>query len=246
VNDPAPTTPAGWFPDPLGRYDHRWFNGTTWTSDVSLHGQRYVDPAPLIAGPVQGWATPARRSRTMAVLALIVGLAALSTAWMPFFVVLGIGGGIAAITLGIIAVRRVGRGTADGRGLAVAGIVLGGLALAVSPVGIALTATAYREILRFAQPGRVVTTIDQCTASGGSLMIAGTIENREDDERDYVIDIAVSSPGDDVEHRIVSVDDVAPGATEPWSISVTSSVTSPTCRLDQVTGPYPFGLEPTG
>lgn len=246
MNDPAPTTPAGWFPDPLGRYDHRWFNGTTWTADVSLRGQRYVDPAPLTAGPLHAGATPARPSRTMAVLALIVGLAALSTAWMPFFVVVGIVGGVTAIVVGIIAVRRVGRGTADGRGLAVAGIVLGGLALAVCPLGIVLTATTYREIVRFAQPGRVVTTIDRCTASGGSLMIAGTVENREDDVRDYVLDIAVASPDDDVVHRRVSVDDVAPGATEPWSISVTSSVTSPTCRLAQVTGPYPFGLEPAG
>jgi hypothetical protein len=246
VNDPASTTPAGWFPDPLGRYDHRWFNGTTWTADVSLRGQRYVDPAPLIAGPAHGWATPARPSRTMAVLALVFGLAALSTAWMPFLVVVGIVGGITAIVVGIIAVRRAGRGTADGRGLAVAGIVLGGLALAVSPVGIALTATTYRELVRFAQPGRVVTTIDRCTASGGSLMIAGTVENREDDERDYVIDIAVSSPGNDVFRLRAPVDDVAPGATEPWSISVLSSVTSPTCRLAQVTGPYPFGLDPDG
>lgn len=40
-------TAAGWFPDPLGRYDHRWYNGTAWTADVSVDGQRYVDPLPL-------------------------------------------------------------------------------------------------------------------------------------------------------------------------------------------------------
>ena len=22
----------GWYPDPLHRYDHRWYNGSTWTS----------------------------------------------------------------------------------------------------------------------------------------------------------------------------------------------------------------------
>ena len=46
--------PAGWFPDPLGRYDHRWFNGTTWTSDVSLDGQRFVDPLGTSPGPTGG------------------------------------------------------------------------------------------------------------------------------------------------------------------------------------------------
>lgn len=37
-------SPQGWYPDPLGRYDHRWFNGTSWTADVSSNGARHVDP----------------------------------------------------------------------------------------------------------------------------------------------------------------------------------------------------------
>lgn len=245
MNDLAPTTPAGWFPDPLGRYDHRWFNGTAWTADVSLHGHRYVDPVPLSAGPV----TPAgfaRPSRTMAVLALLAGLAAVSTAWMPFFVVIGIGAAIAAIWLGIVAVRRVATGTADGRGMAVAGIVLGTLGLALCPLGIALTRTSYRELLRFAQPGPATTVIDTCAADGGALTVSGTIENRDDVRRSYVIDLAVTSAGGGVDHVNVSVDDVAAGDTAPWTLTRTSSVTEPRCRVDQVTGPYPFGLEPPG
>ncbi|MEX1107166.1 MAG: DUF2510 domain-containing protein, partial [Ilumatobacteraceae bacterium] len=74
MNDQAHTTPAGWFPDPLGRYEHRWFNGTTWTADVSLHGQRYVDPAPLVATAAVHAAMPGRQSRTRATLALLAGL----------------------------------------------------------------------------------------------------------------------------------------------------------------------------
>lgn len=63
MNDGPPTStgssPAGWFPDPLRRYDHRWFNGTTWTADVSVDGARYVDPDPFPSGPVPAGPGPA-------------------------------------------------------------------------------------------------------------------------------------------------------------------------------------------
>jgi hypothetical protein len=41
---------AGWYPDPLGRFDHRWYDGTRWTADVSLDGVRRVDPAGIAHG----------------------------------------------------------------------------------------------------------------------------------------------------------------------------------------------------
>ncbi|MGA0270730.1 MAG: DUF2510 domain-containing protein, partial [Ilumatobacteraceae bacterium] len=44
-------SPQGWYPDPLGRYDHRWFNGTSWTADVSTDGVRQVDPLGITSPP---------------------------------------------------------------------------------------------------------------------------------------------------------------------------------------------------
>ncbi len=44
-------SPQGWYPDPLGRYDHRWFNGTSWTADVSTDGARHVDPLGITSPP---------------------------------------------------------------------------------------------------------------------------------------------------------------------------------------------------
>lgn len=41
---------AGWHPDPSGRYEFRYYNGERWTADVSVHGQRFVDP---VSGPAQ-------------------------------------------------------------------------------------------------------------------------------------------------------------------------------------------------
>ena len=38
------TTPAGWFADPLGRHQLRYFDGTQWTEHVSSNGRTAVDP----------------------------------------------------------------------------------------------------------------------------------------------------------------------------------------------------------
>jgi hypothetical protein len=43
----APTTPAvpaGWYTDPSGRYELRYWDGTAWTEHVSRSGQQYTDP----------------------------------------------------------------------------------------------------------------------------------------------------------------------------------------------------------
>jgi uncharacterized protein YxjI len=42
---PAP----GWYPDPAGRHEYRYWNGWRWTDDVSSHGRQSVDTPP--AGP---------------------------------------------------------------------------------------------------------------------------------------------------------------------------------------------------
>lgn len=38
------TTPAGWYPDPSGRFELRYWNGTAWTEHVARGGQQYTDP----------------------------------------------------------------------------------------------------------------------------------------------------------------------------------------------------------
>lgn len=37
-------TPAGWYHDPSGRYELRYWNGSEWTEHVSRAGQQYTDP----------------------------------------------------------------------------------------------------------------------------------------------------------------------------------------------------------
>jgi hypothetical protein len=48
------TTPeAGWYPDPAGTFDHRWWDGQKWTDNVSTNGQPSVSPLAAGAAPVQ-------------------------------------------------------------------------------------------------------------------------------------------------------------------------------------------------
>jgi len=41
---PAPSVPAGWYADPAGRFELRYWDGTTWTEHVSRAGQQFTDP----------------------------------------------------------------------------------------------------------------------------------------------------------------------------------------------------------
>jgi len=38
------TTPAGWYPDPSLRHEHRYWDGTAWSSQVSDRGIATTDP----------------------------------------------------------------------------------------------------------------------------------------------------------------------------------------------------------
>ncbi|MGZ4700711.1 MAG: DUF2510 domain-containing protein [Ilumatobacteraceae bacterium] len=41
---PTPARPAGWYADPAGRFELRYWDGGTWTEHVSRAGQQFTDP----------------------------------------------------------------------------------------------------------------------------------------------------------------------------------------------------------
>jgi uncharacterized protein YxjI len=51
--------PADWYPDPSGRHEHRYWDGTRWTEHVSSHGRQSVDadtssrPPPTVNRPTE-------------------------------------------------------------------------------------------------------------------------------------------------------------------------------------------------
>jgi len=40
----TPAVPAGWYADPAGRFELRYWDGGTWTEHVSRAGQQFTDP----------------------------------------------------------------------------------------------------------------------------------------------------------------------------------------------------------
>lgn len=44
ATDPDAPPPPGWYPDPTGRQDHRWWDGATWTDHASKSGVALLDP----------------------------------------------------------------------------------------------------------------------------------------------------------------------------------------------------------
>lgn len=65
----------------------------------------------------------------MAVAALVLGIIGLLISWIP---VLGLLLPVLALIFGILGLNRAKRGEAGNRGLAIAGIVLGGIGLAIA------------------------------------------------------------------------------------------------------------------
>ncbi|BDZ62628.1 hypothetical protein Lsed01_00727 [Demequina sediminis] len=66
----APESPAaippGWYPDPSGGAQQRWWNGATWTEHVAPHGAQH---ATSVTGP----APSKKRLPTLAIVGIVVG-----------------------------------------------------------------------------------------------------------------------------------------------------------------------------
>ena len=45
MTDAPPPPPPDWYPDPFGRFEHRYWDGSVWTAHVSSHGKQSSDPA---------------------------------------------------------------------------------------------------------------------------------------------------------------------------------------------------------
>ena len=44
---PSTPIPAGWYPDPAGSFQQRWWNGTSWTNDFAQYRPTLIHSAPL-------------------------------------------------------------------------------------------------------------------------------------------------------------------------------------------------------
>jgi hypothetical protein len=245
MNEPGAA--AGWYADPMRRYEHRYYNGREWTADVASGGQRFVDQLglqPTGGAPDTATGTaPRSGSNAAATTAMVLGIVAVSIAWLPFLVVLGAIAAVLAIVFGAIGLRR-SRVTGSGRSFAVAGLTTGVAALAAAVIGVVLTGTVldvYDEYLNPA-PNEVVVT--SCELQGARATMTGEITNLSDRVADFSVLVGFVRPGTDNTHRTerVDVDDVAPGATSEFSAQSQVDLDDIGCIVVDVNGPLPFGI----
>jgi hypothetical protein len=56
---PSTPIPAGWYPDPAGSFQQRWWNGTSWTNDFAQYRPTLIHSAPLAEALQSGGEQPA-------------------------------------------------------------------------------------------------------------------------------------------------------------------------------------------
>jgi len=235
--------PAGWYADPTGRYEHRYYNGRSWTADVSSGGQRFVDRSGL--EPTVGVSDdePHPAGNGMGTAAMVLGIVAISTSWMPFVVVPAVIAALLALVFGWIGLRRARRSGA-GRSFAVVGLATGASALAAATVGIVLTMmvlNAYDDYLN-PQPSDIAVT--RCELQGSRATMTGVLTNTGERTADYSVLVGFVRTGTDNAHRSerVSVGDVAPGADATFTAETQIDLEAIDCVILDVNGPLPFGV----
>jgi hypothetical protein len=246
VIDPSPPAgpPAAWYPDPTGRYEHRFYNGRTWTADVSRAGVRGFDPLGVEPAPAE----PHHDRRATA--ALVLGVVAATTAWMPFLFVVGVVCAVLAICFGVAAMRRRPR---DRRGFAAAGLVLGAVAVPLAAVGVWLSAVVLGVVDRYLDPPSHAIELTTCAVDGGvgtpaTLHVAGTITNTDDHAGAFRVRVEATIGGGRRERLVFELEPLPAGhsmafeRTEPLT-AYEADGTAPQCEVTDVTGPLPFGVD---
>lgn len=229
------SSPPGWLPDPTGRHEFRWFNGQRFTADVSSRGQLFVDP--LGAGFVAPAGT-LPRSRSMAVAGFVVSAVSVVVGWLPFVFVVGTIGGIVALVLSIIGVRRARALDGFGRNLAVAGIVLSSIAICLVVPGVLLTGVVLHTVEESLDLGEHHEVVDRCDSGDGLVVVEGTITNDDDGTHAYWITVTFSSDGTSVGTTVVYVEPVKPANTARFHAAEFYDEPDLTCTITDVSGDF--------
>lgn len=118
------------------------------------------EPAPM-ASPTQTAPVPAVKNSGLAIAALVLGILALLGSWIPILNNFSILLGVVGVILAIVGLVGVSKGKKGGKGLAIAGLVLSILAIAISLVLQSVYTKALDEVL----PSPQVTGTSQATDS---------------------------------------------------------------------------------
>lgn len=230
----------GWYADPMGRYEHRYFNGQAWTADVSINGTRLVDQLGLTPAPTS---ETARGSNGLAVASMVLGIVAISIAWMPFLVVVGAFTALLALVFAGFGFRRA-RSSGVGRPFAVVGAATGAGALLACVLGVMLTVVVLDAYDEYLHPPPSEITIGSCEVQGQRAVMSGVLRNTGDRVGDYTVVVGFVRADTDNTHRTVrvTIDDVEPGATAQFDAQSQIALAAIDCRIIDVNGPLPFGV----
>ena len=234
---------AGWYPDPTERFETRFHNGSDWTADVSSNGQRFVDP--LGTAPRQSGGTPQEPGgNRAATAAMVLGIVALATSWMPFVVFIGAIAAVLALIFGTSGFRRSSV-SGVGRSFALTGLITGATALVASVVGVILSIVVYNAIDQYENPAPHSASVTSCELSEGSVTLQGEITNLSAATEDFSVKVAFVRPGtNNAQYSTrISVDGVAPGETRTFEVDRPVTLDEIDCVISDVDGPLPFGLE---
>ncbi len=184
----------GWYPDPTGRFEHRYFNGKDWTGDVATDGRRMVDALGSAASPAGSTPGTAGGGNGLSTAALVTGIVAAALGATIVLFVVAAPLAIVAVVFGLIGLRRSAR-VGRGRRAAVTGLVLGSAALGLSALGVVIAwdqlVDAYRRARDTIEVGQYALTIDECSISSGTVHIAGSLTNESHAAKAYRIEIEV-------------------------------------------------------
>jgi Protein of unknown function (DUF2510) len=247
-----PGAAAGWYADPMGRYEHRYYNGREWTADVSGGGQRFVDPLGLTPTPFPNGRNDGAGDaggngggrNGAATTAMVLGIIALSIAWIPFLFVLGVIAAVLALIFATIGWRRAGAAGA-GRSFAVVGFATAGSALVAAVLGGILSVVVLDVYDRYLNPQPNEVVVTSCELAGSRATMTGELTNTGDDTSSYSVQVGFVRPGTDNPHRseLVAIDDVAAGDSTTFEAQSQVDLDEVDCVILEVTGPLPFGLD---
>jgi hypothetical protein len=238
-SNPAGVAP-GWYPDPAGRFDARFHNGRSWTADVSDDGERYIDP--LGASAVHR-TVATEGGNGPATAAMVSGIIALATGWLPFVFVLGALAAVLALVLGSFGLRRA-RQTGAGRARAIAGLATGAAGLLACALGAVFTVVVLQAIDRYENPEPHEVRVTSCELAGSTASVTGEITNLGSRVGDFSIVVAFVRVDTDNPHRTVrlSVDGVVPSQSATFEAQRGIAIDAVDCIVLDVDGPLPFGI----
>jgi hypothetical protein len=205
---------SGWYADPLGRHEKRFFNGLVWTDRVLDGDPTGSDPIGNVSPPTPLAGRNPRvdsgvvvlapsRGNAWAMTALVFGVVGAVVALLvPFGFVAGAAFGLIGLLFGLRAYRAVEHRNTGSNALATAGLALGSAALILA----AYYGSSYYSVpstvrRAFASSPKVVVVdadplsndvrIADCFRSGsaGSPTATGTIVNRAGKKQAYRVTI---------------------------------------------------------